>query len=47
MEKLQELIEKIKVLESELAVEIQRKQEEFYYNIKGRRILFKIIENYI
>ena len=41
MEKLQELIEKIKVLESELSVEIQKKQEEFFYKIKGRRILFE------
>lgn len=41
MERLQELIEKIKVLENELSIEIQKKQEEFLYNIKGRRILFE------
>ncbi|HDH34008.1 MAG TPA: hypothetical protein ENH45_06550 [Nitrospirae bacterium] len=41
MERLQELIEKIKVLESELSIEIQKKQEEFFYNIKGRRVLFE------
>jgi hypothetical protein len=41
MERLQELIEKIKLLEGELAVEIQKKQEDFFYNIKGRKILFE------
>ena len=41
MERLQELIEKIKVLEGELSVEMQKKQEEFLYNIKGKRVLFE------
>ena len=35
MGRLQELIEKIHVLESELAVEMQKKQEEFFYKIRG------------
>jgi hypothetical protein len=41
MEKLQELIEKIKVLESELSIEMQKKQEEFFYKIKGKKVLFE------
>ena len=41
MERLQELIEKIKVLESELSVEMQKKQEEFFYKIKGKQVLFE------
>ena len=41
MEKLQELIEKIKILESELSVEMQKKQDEFFYNIKGKKVLFE------
>lgn len=41
MERLQELIEKMKVLESELSVEMQKKQEEFFYKIKGKRVLFE------
>lgn len=41
MEKLQELIEKIKVLEHELSVEMQKKQEEFFYKIKGKKVLFE------
>jgi len=40
MGRLQELIEKIHVLESELAVEMQKKQEEFFYKIRGEKILF-------
>lgn len=41
MERLQELIEKIKVLETELSNEMQKKQEEFFYHIKGKRVLFE------
>ena len=40
MGRLQELIEKIHVLESELAVEMQKKQEEFFYKIRGNKVLF-------
>ena len=41
MERLQDLIEKIKVLENELAAEIQKKEEEFFYKIRGKRVLFE------
>jgi hypothetical protein len=40
MEKLQELIEKIKVLETELTAEIQKKEEEFFYKIRGKKVRF-------
>ena len=38
---LQELIERIKKLEEELSREIQKKEEEFFYKIRGRRIYFE------
>jgi hypothetical protein len=41
MEKLEELIDRIKKLEKELAVEIQKKEEEFFYTIQGRKVLFE------
>lgn len=41
MEKLQDLIEKIKILENELSLEIQKKEEEFFYRIQGRKICFE------
>lgn len=41
MEKLEELIERIKKLENELAAEIQKKEEEFFYTIRGRKVLFE------
>lgn len=40
MERLQELIEKIKVLENELSLEMQKKQEEFMYKFRGGKVLF-------
>ncbi len=39
--RLQELIERIKKLENELAAEIQRKEEEFFYKIRGRKVEFE------
>jgi polyhydroxyalkanoate synthesis regulator phasin len=41
MERLEELIERIKKLEKELASEIQKKEEEFFYTIKGRKVCFE------
>ncbi len=41
MNRLQELIEEIRKLEQELSAEIQKKQDEFYYRIKGHRVYFE------
>lgn len=41
MQKINELIGEIKKLEGELALEIQKKEEEFYYKVKGRKIYFE------
>ena len=41
MNNLEDLIEKIKQLEKELREEFQRKQEEFYYKVKGKRVYFE------
>jgi hypothetical protein len=41
MNRLQELVEQIKKLEKELYAELQKKQDEFYYQIKGRRVYFE------
>ena len=41
MDKIQDIIEKIKKLEKELREEFQVKQEEFFYNIKGKRVYFE------
>jgi hypothetical protein len=41
MDRLEELIERIKQLEKELAGEIQKKEEEFFYTIRGRKVLFE------
>ena len=41
MNRLQELVEQIRKLEKELYAEIQKKQDEFYYRIKGRRVYFE------
>ncbi|MDH5523963.1 MAG: hypothetical protein OEY01_08210 [Desulfobulbaceae bacterium] len=38
--KLQSLIEKIKELENELAAEIQKKEDKFYYKIRGKKVSF-------
>jgi len=41
MNRLQELVEQIKKLEKELSAELQKKQDEFYYQIRGRKIYFE------
>ena len=41
MNRLEDLIEKIKKLEKELREEFQIKQEEFYYKVKGKRVYFE------
>jgi len=41
MNRLQELVEQIRKLEKELYAELQKKQDEFYYQIKGRRVYFE------
>jgi hypothetical protein len=41
MKNLQKIIEQIKALESELYEELQKKQDEFYYSIKGRKVRFE------
>lgn len=41
MPRLQELLEEIKRLENELAAELQRKEEEFFYKVKGKKIYFE------
>jgi len=41
MNKLHDIIEEIKRLEKELLVEIQKKEDEFFYRIKGRKVLFE------
>lgn len=41
MSRLQELLEEIKKLENELAVELQKKEEEFFYKIKGKKVYFE------
>ena len=41
MPRLQELLEEIKRLENELAAELQKKEEEFFYKIKGKKIYFE------
>ena len=42
MPRLQELLEEIKRLENELAAELQRKEEEFFYKVKGKKIYFEL-----
>jgi hypothetical protein len=41
MNRLQELIEEIRKLEKELYVEVQKKQDEFFYRIKGHKVYFE------
>jgi len=41
MSRLQELVEEIKKLEKELYAELQKKQDEFYYRVKDRRVYFE------
>ena len=41
MNKLQDLMKEIKQLEGELLEEIQKKEEDFLYNIKGKKVVFE------
>lgn len=41
MERLQGIIEEIKKLEKELLLEVQKKEGEFFYKIKGKKIYFE------
>ncbi len=41
MNKIQEIIEQIKELEKKLFKEIEKKEEEFYYQVKGKKIYFE------
>jgi len=41
MNKIQDIIEDIKKLEKELLLEIQKKEEEFFYKIKGKKVYFE------
>ena len=40
MNKIHDIIEKIKILEKELAVEIQKKEADFFYKIHGTKVYF-------
>jgi len=40
MNKLQDIIEEIKILEKQLLVEFQKKEEEYFYRIKGNKVYF-------
>jgi hypothetical protein len=41
MNRIQDIIEEIKNLEKELLAEMQSKEDEFFYKIRGRRIFFE------
>ncbi|NTV14403.1 MAG: hypothetical protein HGA96_10810 [Desulfobulbaceae bacterium] len=41
MNRLQELVAEIKRLEKELYAELQKKQDQFYYRVKDRRVYFE------
>jgi len=41
MKNLQELIEQIRALEKELYEELQKKQEDFFYKIQGKKVRFE------
>ena len=41
MNKIQDIIEDIKRLEEELLVEIQKKESEFFYKVKGKKVYFE------
>jgi len=41
MARLQELLEEMKRLENELAAELQKKEKEFYYRVKGKKVYFE------
>jgi len=41
MDKIQDIIGEIKKLEQELLVEMQKKEEQFFYKIRGKRVVFE------
>lgn len=41
MNKLQDIIEEIQRLQKELLLEIQKKEDEFFYKIKGKKVCFE------
>ncbi|WP_028584258.1 hypothetical protein [Desulfogranum mediterraneum] len=41
MNKIQEIIEQIKQLEKELLLEIQKKEEDFFYRVQGKKVYFE------
>lgn len=41
MNKIQNIIEEIKKLEKELLLEVEKKEDEFFYRIKGKKIYFE------
>lgn len=41
MNKIHDIIEDIKRLENELLVEMQKKEDEFFYTIKGKKVYFE------
>jgi hypothetical protein len=41
MKKLQNIIEEIKKLEKQLEAEFQKKEDEYFYRIKGKRVYFE------
>lgn len=41
MPRLQELLEELNRLEREIAAELQKKEKEFYYRVKGKKVYFE------
>jgi hypothetical protein len=41
MQNIQDIIEQIKNLEKGLSIEIQKKEKEFFYRIKGKKVFFE------
>ena len=41
MNKLEQIVEDIKALEQELLLELQKKQDEYYYVIKDKKVQFE------
>lgn len=41
MNKLQDLVEEIQRLQKELLLELQKKEDEFFYKIKGKKVYFE------
>lgn len=41
MSKLQDIIEEIKALENELVLEIEKKEDDFLYKVRGKRVYFE------